>query len=257
MGELFIESLHGLSPEVAILAMAAVFAAAFLRGFTGFGFALAAVPSLSLLFDPIIVVPLTLLLAVLAGIQVLHRLRDLVDWRSVWILLAGSLIGSPLGVWLLTALHPNGLRVATGFVLMAAVGLLWRQPRLSNAPAAPLGIMAGIVSGILNGSTGMGGPPVILYFLSSNDSVAVARASLILYFFFSSIGTLAFDAGKGLIDLHVLVLTLSLFPAVYLGNWLGTRSFDGSSAATYRRVALAALFLLALVAVGRALYAEL
>ena len=36
----------------------AVLAAAFLRGFTGFGFALAAVPALSLTLSPVVVVPL-------------------------------------------------------------------------------------------------------------------------------------------------------------------------------------------------------
>jgi len=62
MGELLTETLRGLSPMVVMLAVAAVFGAAFLRGFTGFGFALAAVPALSLMLNPIVVVPCTLIL---------------------------------------------------------------------------------------------------------------------------------------------------------------------------------------------------
>ena len=78
-----------------------------------------------------------------------------------------------------------------------------------------------------------------------------------MYFFFSTSGTLAFDAVRGLIDRHVLLLAALFFPALYIGNWWGDHCFDSSSAGTYRRVALGILFLLAVLAVGRALYDEL
>ena len=257
MGELLTETLRGLSPLVVMLAVLAVFAAAFLRGFTGFGFALAAVPALALVLNPVVVVPCTLILGLLAGVQVLPKLRHLVDWRSVWMLVAGSLVGSPIGIWLLTTLPANAMRASIGVVLMAAVAVLWRQPRLANSPPIALGLATGLVSGVLNGSTALAGPPVILFFLSSTDTVAVARASLIMYFFFSTGGTLAYDAARGLIDRHVLLLAAIFFPALYIGNWWGDRCFDSSSAATYRRVALGILFLLAILTVGRALYSEL
>jgi uncharacterized membrane protein YfcA len=78
-----------------------------------------------------------------------------------------------------------------------------------------------------------------------------------MYFFFSTGGTLAYDAARGLIDRHVLLLSVIFFPALYIGNWLGDRCFDGSSAATYRRVALGILLMLAIVSVGRSLYDDL
>lgn len=257
MGELFSETLRGLSPLVIALACLAVFGAAFLRGFTGFGFGLAAVPALSLVMSPVIAVPCTLLLGLLAGVQVLPKIRHLPDWRSVWILVAGSLVGSPIGIWVLTALPANTTRVVIGVTLIVAVAVLWRQPRFDKEPSLPVGLGTGIVSGVLNGTAGFGGPPVILYFLSTHDSVAVVRASLIMYFFFSTGGTLVYDAMRGLVGSHVLLLTLLFFPALYAGNWLGDRSFDGSSAATYRRVALGILLILAVLAVGRSLYDEL
>jgi uncharacterized membrane protein YfcA len=257
MGALLTETLRGLTPLMVMLAMLAVFAAAFLRGFTGFGFALAAVPALSLMMNPVVVVPCTLLLAVAAGVQVLPKLRHLPHWRSVWILVAGSLVGSPIGIWLLASLSANAMRAGIGIVLMAAVAVLWRQPRISNSPPTALGLVTGVASGVLNGSTALGGPPVILFFLSSTDSVIVARASLIMYFFFATCGTLAYDAARGLIDRHVLLLAALFFPALYLGNWLGDRCFDGSSTGTYRRAALGILFLLAVVTVGRSLYDDL
>ena len=89
---------------------------------------------------------------------------------------------------------------------MVAVLVLWRQPRFAREPSLPAGFGTGIVSGVLNGSTGFAGPPVILYFLSTHDSVPVIRASLMMYFFFSTGGTLVYDAMRGLIGSHVLLL---------------------------------------------------
>jgi uncharacterized membrane protein YfcA len=253
MGELIADILPGLSPGVALLAGLAVFGAAFLRGFTGFGFALAAVPSLSLLLDPSLVVPCSLVLGLFAGVQVLPKLWSLVDWRSVGLLLAGSLPGTPAGVWLLSALPADIMRITIGFVLTGAVLLLWRLPRGLPLPPTSFALGAGFLSGLLNGSTAMGGPPVVLYFLGASESVIIGRASLVMYFFFASLGTVLYDIGAGLIDRRVLTLSLLFFPALYLGNWLGDRSFDASSAGTYRRIALGALLGLAMLAVVRAL----
>jgi uncharacterized protein len=252
--EILSQALQGLSPVTLLLVALSVFGAAFLRGFTGFGFALAAVPALTIFLDPRVVVPTTLILAILAGVQVLHKLRGLVRWRAVWPLLAGSFAGTPLGVHLLRDLPANAMRVAIGLVLMAAVLLIWRQPRLLRSEAASFGFGTGFLSGLLNGSTAMGGPPIVLYFLNSVESVAVARASLIMYFFFSSLGTVAYGGASGLIGSNVLILCVLLYPAVYLGNRLGDRCFDGSSAGHYRRVALGVLLALACLSVGRALY---
>jgi uncharacterized membrane protein YfcA len=253
LGGFLAEALSGLSPASLALAALVVFGAGFLRGFTGFGFSLAAVPALTLMLDPAVVVPCSLILSLLAGVQVLPKLRRLVHWRAVWILLAGSLAGTPPGVYLLGALPANALRLGIGVVLIGSVALLWRQPRLLHSEALPFGFGAGFISGLLNGSTGMGGPPAVLYFLNSVESVPIARASLVMYFFFASLGTLAYGAADGLIGRHVLLLSLLFLPPLYIGNFLGDRCFDGSSAATYRRVALGALLLLALLSVGRAL----
>src|SRR5215470_9181322 len=120
MGELLSETLRGLSPLVISFAFLAVFGAAFLRGFTGFGFGLASVPALSLMLSPVVAIPLSLLLVMLAGLRQLPKIRHLPDWRSVWILVAGSVVGSPIGIWVLTALPANAIRVVIGVTLIVA-----------------------------------------------------------------------------------------------------------------------------------------
>ena len=59
--------------ETLFVAVFGVFAAAVLRGFTGFGFGLAAVPLLSLALPPAKVVPFVVVLQVIVGVGGVRR----------------------------------------------------------------------------------------------------------------------------------------------------------------------------------------
>jgi uncharacterized membrane protein YfcA len=243
----------GYSTATWLFAALVVFAAGFLRGFTGFGFALAAVPALTLFADPRDVVPATVIIQVLAGFQLSSSFMNAVDWRSLSLLLVGAMLGTPLGIYLLAALPANVLRGLIGAIVIAALFLLSRGFKLKATPrlAARLGI--GAISGLLNGGTAMGGPPVIIYFLASPAGVAAGRASLLAYFFFLSLGNAAMIAVAGLLNWRVAVLSALMLPMMFLGNALGNRWFDKASAKTYERVAFLFLLAVAMVAVARAI----
>lgn len=244
--------LAGLSPVEIAFAMLAVCGAGFLRGYSGFGFALAAVPALTLLADPAAVVPAVLLLEVLAGLQLLPDIRRSVDWFALRWLVAGALPGMPLGIYLLAALPADAMRAAIGGVVLLAVLLLARGFRIERPPTRPARLGIGALSGVLSGGAAMAGPPVILFFLASPVSAAVSRASLLAFFLFTSSVSAILAAIGGLIGLQTLLLTGLLSPALFLGNALGHRGFGKSDPRTYRRVALLVLAAIAAIAIGRA-----
>src|SRR3954471_22642447 len=99
------------------LAMAGVFAAAILRGFTGFGFGLAAVPLLSLALPPAQVVPLVVALQVIVGTGGLREAWPDCDWISVRRLIPGV----PLGVTILAVLTPDPVRLLIGGLIAFSV----------------------------------------------------------------------------------------------------------------------------------------
>jgi uncharacterized protein len=230
------------------------FAAGVLRGYTGFGFALAAVPTLSLILRPADIVPAVTVIALLGGLQLVFKVRRKADWPSTWLLLAGALAGLPLGIAMLRHLPADLMRAFIGLVVLGAVLLLWRGAITARTPSRGMRLGLGVLSGLLNGSTSMGGPPVIVFFLASPAGAAAGRASLLIYFFFLSLVTLGGAAVGGLVTLRVGFLSLLMLPAMSLGNAMGDRLFDKSSADTYRRVALAVLAVVALMAVARAVY---
>jgi len=233
---------------VAIAAFAGV-----LRGFTGFGLALAAVPALTLILPPREVVPCVLLLQVVAGLQLVPSTRHVVDWVALVPILAGAVVATPIGTAVLAEVPSDPMRMAIGVVLLVAVALLWRTPTFQTRPGLAVRLALGVVSGLLNGGTAMAGPPVIAYFLAASDRVDVGRASLLMYFFLLSVAGTAAAVFAGLITARTLVLGAMLLPAIVVGNGIGHRLFGRASAEAYRRVALALLAAMAVVAIGRSL----
>jgi uncharacterized membrane protein YfcA len=250
------------------VAIAVVAIAGLLRGFSGFGLALAAVPGLTLVLRPAEAVPCVMLLQIVAGAQLLPSTRHHVDWRALAPILAAAVVATPVGTAILADVPPDPMRAAIGVVLLVAVALLWRGPRVANrshgtrrgesayrpssdSRATRIGI--GLLSGVLNGGTAMAGPPVIAYFLATSPSVEVGRASLLMYFFFLSLAGGAASAAAGLVTSQTIALSALLLPAVAIGNAIGHRLFLRASAEVYRRVALAILAAMAATAIARAL----
>jgi len=242
-----------MSAGAAVLVFGTVFLAGFLRGFTGFGFALAAVPVLTLFVEPAAVVPAVPIVTMIAGAEQLPRAWKSANWHAIYRLLLGAVLGAPLGVLALAYFSTNAMRVIIGLVLLGAVLALWRGYRFKKRPPTTAQLGIGIASGILNGATAMGGPPVILFFLASPEGVAVGRASLLVYFFFISAWSIVAQALAGLLNFNILMLALLMIPVMAIGNVFGDRLFHRVKAPTYHRVALGFLLAIAVLAITRAI----
>lgn len=245
--------LPNLSFGAGIFVALVVFAAGVLRGFTGFGFALAAVPTITLFVAPVEVVPAIVIVAMLAGAELLPKVWRSIHWPSMRLLLGGGALGTPLGMYALKTLPADAMRAIIGVTVLAAVLFLWRGFKLAVAPPRRMRIGIGAVSGLLNGGTAMGGPPVIIYFLASPEGVAVGRASLLVYFFFLSIWSTVVNGVGGLLTLRTLVFAGLMLPFMFAGNRIGDRWFDKSSAAAYERIALVFLAGIAVLTLARAI----
>ncbi|MCK5642752.1 MAG: sulfite exporter TauE/SafE family protein, partial [Gammaproteobacteria bacterium] len=142
-----------------ILALCAVFFAAFIRGLAGFGFALILAPILLLILSPTAVVVINLLLSMLSNILVLIRSFARIDIKRVLPIALSSLLGIPVGVWIISVIAPSVLRVFIGVVIICFAVLLAFGFRKAFAGGRLSSGVAGFFSGILSTSTSLGGPP--------------------------------------------------------------------------------------------------
>lgn len=235
------------------LASLCIFVAAFIRGFTGFGLAVVGVPLLSLFFAPAEIVPSIMILAILAGLQLIPKIWRKVDWKLLLPTLAGAAIGTPLGTWLLAGVSDNVMRVLIGLAVLAASLAVQLGFRFAQRPPAAVSAGFGAVAGLTGGAAAMPGPSVIFLFLAVPIAHEAGRASLILFFQVSAAMSAVSAAFAGLMQLPALILGALLVPAMLLGNGLGDRVFDKASAKTYRRIVVLLLASLGAVAAIRGL----
>ncbi|MBM3600615.1 MAG: sulfite exporter TauE/SafE family protein [Alphaproteobacteria bacterium] len=232
----------------------ALFGASIVRGYSGFGFSMLAISSMTLVLPPAEVVPIVLLLEISASIHMLPGVWRHIDWRSLWPLMVGNAVGTPIGIYFLISLPAQPLRVGISLLVIAAATLLWRGFALQTMPSRSTATGIGVSAGVLNGSIGIGGPPVVLFYLSSPAGAAMTRASLVAYFFGTDSVTLAMMATQGLFTTEVVVRTIALLPLLIGGIVIGSRRFIKTEPTTFRRFTLIVLIGLSIAGLVRAYY---
>ena len=237
------------------LASGLVFLAAIVRGYSGFGFSLLAITSLSLIFSPAQVIPAIFMLEIAASLHMLPAIWRDVHWRSLSGLMVGTVVGTPIGVYLLANIPPAPMTLALAVFVLAATTLLWRGFALKSMPATPATVAVGAATGIANGAFGIGGPPVILFYFASPAGHATGRASLVAFFILTDVTGLLFLAREGLVTNDSGVLALAFLPALAAGVWLGARSFKTADPARFRKIVLIILAVLAFPTAAKALLA--
>ncbi len=243
--------LHGLAADLgvlvadpAVLAMlAVVFIAGTTRGFAGFGAGMIYVPVAATVLGPEVAAATVLLYDIPASVPLTIRLLPKANVREVIPLALGGMAATPLGYVALTRLDPEIVRWAISLGVLAAVAAIAAGLRVRRDAGDATAVGVGLVSGFMNGLAQIGGPPVILYWLSRATEPARVRASALLYFQFGTAVTLATYLLGGLITREVLLLTVLMVPVFAVAMATGNRLFAFASPDTYRRIAYALIVL--------------
>jgi len=217
-----------------LLAFLAVLAGAAIQAATGIGLALVSAPALLVQLPATEVVSTILgLNAALCAIALAREPALVREARAVSVL-AGALVGTPLGVLGLLLIDPRlAQMIIGGALVVSGMFIATRPPRPIPREGLGAGI-AGLLSGLLNGGTGLSGPPIAVYMANQGWEGRRVRATLLVTFLASSVEGLATLAVAGRLSTHVLVPVATLLPAVVggvgvvgLSGWLIARLPDG------------------------------
>jgi uncharacterized membrane protein YfcA len=230
----------------------AILIAGFIRGYSGFGYSAMVIAASGLVTNPLNFVAVVVILEAAMSAQAARGIAGQVDWRRVWLLLAGAAIGLPLGLWALTGISEDAARaVISSYVLAMCVILLagWRMQAEARG-ASNFGM--GIVSGLAN-APGMGGLPIAAFFAAQPMQANVFRATLIAYFPLLDLYSAPLYWWHGLVTWDTLWASLIALPLTALGNWLGSRHFLSTDPQEFRRFAIGLLGVLAALGLLKAL----
>ena len=215
----------------------------------GFGAGLIAVGALALLLPELRDVVVVLLLVNLpAELWVVIRSRRDISWRGVLLLFAAIAVGIPIGTWLLRWGRPEVLLTGLGGFLVAvgAAFLVAPAPRARSWPgwtAPPVGLLSGLLTGLF----GTGGPPLVLYYQLGGLPKAAFRANLMAIFLLMTAVRVPSYAAFGLITPVRLWSALAVLPAVICGAVIGNRIHLEIGEASFRRLVSAALLAIGLL----------
>ncbi len=231
-------------PEHFWQAALVVFAGGYIRGFTGFGANMVMTPLYSLFIDPAQAVAAAWFQDTIAGVPLVPGAFKQTRWKSILWIAVGAVVTFPLGIYVLVIADKDVMRRVIAGTLVLGAMLLLSGWRFRGEHTTPRDLACGMASGLIGGSTSLGGLPFVLYYFAQNTAAAVTRASAFsLSVMLGLFGIAAFIV-IGVLDLPLAWLVVSVIPANFVGVWLGVQTFKRVPDAGYRRFGLA--FILAI-----------
>jgi len=196
--------------------------ACFLQGIIGFGFALVATPLALIYLEKETVVSSMLIVSLALNGFLVKKIRRPIDSRLVIPLFLASLIGMPIGVWVLKTISMDLMKILVGsLAIVFTLILYFTKSRLPKNNL--LSITAGFISGLLNTSTSMSGPPVVLFLASQDLSRNKFRKTLAAFSFLMAIVAIALLANSQVLTFGRAGFALTSLPFVLLAGFLGNK----------------------------------
>jgi len=163
--------------------------------------------------------------------------------KKYWIPIAFVMaIGSVAGAALLKVIPNHGFQVILGITfILTGVWFIIRIPEPGNLKSgAPrkAGLMdmgVGAFSGVLGGFIGVNVPPLVLHFGRVLDKRNLRRLLVLIYLPAAISQTVTFMV-NGLLTPRIAFHGLLILPMIFLGIWLGNRTFEAVSESWFRRV---------------------
>lgn len=206
-----------------MLCVSILFIAYVIKGMSGFGSGLIAIPLLALLLPLTVVVPVLALLSYSGTVYQGISFRKNASWKDLLPLLPFSLIGIVLALWILVNVNINFLTLALGiFIFCYAIYSLF--PMRSVAGSRYWAVVAGSFAGFVGALFGTGGPFYVFYLKMRKLNKQHFRATISMIFLFDGAARMTGYIMSGLFTEKMLLLVVLLLPvliaAIYTGNHL-------------------------------------
>lgn len=213
--------------EIPWLIILIIFLASAVFATFGFGDALLAMPFLSILLGVQKATPLLALCGFTLAISLIGTSYKHIDWREALKLILGSLMGVPIGVYILKHGDDRNIRIAVGIVIISIALYNLFRPQLKQLNSQWPAPLAGFAGGVLGGLFNTSGPPVVIYGAMRQWSPVMFVGMMQAYFIPTDIFVIVGHLKSGLLSREVFYLYAWCFPfligAVALGNQIKKR----------------------------------
>ncbi|MBS0241775.1 MAG: sulfite exporter TauE/SafE family protein [Proteobacteria bacterium] len=234
--------------DLIVVAIAAI-VGGFLRGFVGFGGALALVPPLALVLGPKLGVGVASFVGMPAAFQFIPEILRNSERERIAPVGLAILAGAPLGSLILTHVDQRAMTGVIGGLVMLMALATWWAPGRRIPNGLGINLLAGCFSGIMQGAAGIGGPPSVVVLMAQGGDVRRLRADVLAVTSSIAICGAISHWWFGILTLKAGAIALLLVPLFVGSTSLGSRYFDRGGARHFRTAALLVLLIIGFVAV--------
>ena len=190
---------------VLILIAIVTLGASFTQGVTGFGFGIIAMVFLPffLLYTEANV--LSSILSTITSLLVLIFTYKNVDWKNLIFPLLGSVVTNYFAITFVKGAENQLLTLLLGIALFClSIYFFFFSNKIKIRATWYSGLIAGTISGVMSGLFSIGGPPVVIYYMQSQENTDEYLATISAYFVISGIISVGMKAFSGFITTNVL-----------------------------------------------------
>lgn len=192
-----------------------VLLSAFVQGSTGMGFAMIVAPVVSFI-DPSLIPVMLLVLMIPLNFYVAVREKEHIHWHGVKWISVGRFAGTFLGLWILIIVNLHQLALLIGWSTLVAAIIALLAPKFTPNRSALAAV--GLITGVTETSTGIGGPPYALAYQHSPGPEL--RSTVAVCFFVGEVISLIVLAVSGQVTGSTLLSSAALVPFLVIGSFL-------------------------------------
>ena len=203
-----------------VLCIVIIFVAYVIKGLSGFGSGLVAIPLLAFFLPLTFIVPVLALVSYTGTVYQSFTYRSDVVWRDLWPLLPFSLAGITIALWLLVNTDVTVLTLTLGiFIFCYAVYSL--LPHEIKSGSRWWSVPAGSFAGLIGALFGTGGPFYVLYLKMRKVTKQQFRATITMIFLVDGGARMFGYFYSGLFSQQTVMLSLVLLPVLFVAMYVG------------------------------------
>ena len=235
------EDFFNFTPDNYFLIVVVVVFSGLLRGCIGFGSGLLMVPILSYFYSPIFAMVFNIVIEIPATIYLTFVGAKKCNFKEISPMMFTMMLTIPFGTVFLVSIDEQVIKILMSILLIFFVILIAIGWRIKATITRYVLVLGGIISGLMQGATGMGGPPYVTVLLSKNDSDEVARANILVITSGLVISAIISLYYFGLFTKNIFLTGIVTAPIYVFSTYLGSKFFNHSGNKYFRNSSLIAL----------------
>ncbi len=213
----------------------------FIRGFLGFGSGLITIPILSFLYSPIFAIVFNIIIEIPTTIYLTFIGAKTCRLKEIMPMFLSMMLTIPIGTLFLVSANEQIVKIFMSVLVIFFVILIASGWRLKATITKYILLLTGIISGFMQGLTGMGGPPFVTILLSKGESDNITRGNILIMSAGIVISAVISMFYFNLFTNKIFLIGLFAAPFYILASFIGSRFYNFSGNKYYRNFSLTIL----------------